>query len=256
MPTSNTTSVRRLLGGVGEDGEGSWGDEGSEGDVAEDVAAAGARSLEAATGVFNARNGWKRIPYHGDGTERRSAHGDILLTRPSPRESDAERLLRDFERPPFINDDQWLLRTETVQFYLGGRSSGAQPHWHGAAWNWLVHGRKRWYLWPPSSATYTQHHVSFSVGPLAAAPGGAAAASDSLGGALNATGRPLLCEQRAGEVLIVPELWGHATVNLAPSVGWASELVFDRSYDDGLGATHGSEWWRTGERRRPKRNRR
>ena len=52
----------------------------------------------------------------------------------------------------------------------------------------------------------------------------------------------------AGDVVIVPELWGHATINLEPSLGWASEFIFDRSYDDGLAASHGVEWWRTGER--------
>ena len=32
------------------------------------------------------------------------------------------------------------------------------------------------------------------------------------------------------------------------SIGWASEFHFDRSFDDGLSATHGDEWWRVGER--------
>ena len=47
-----------------------------------------------------------------------------------------------------------MVRTGTIQFYLGPAGSGAQPHWHGSAWNWLVHGRKQWELWPPSEATY------------------------------------------------------------------------------------------------------
>ena len=49
-------------------------------------------------------------------------------------------------------------------------------------------------------------------------------------------------------MIVIPELWGHATVNLARSIGWASEFHFDRAMDDGLSATHGSEWWRVGER--------
>ena len=47
---------------------------------------------------------------------------------------------------------------------------------------------------------------------------------------------------------MLPELWGHATTNLQHSIGWASELHFDRAMDDGLSQTHGPEWWRTGER--------
>ena len=57
--------------------------------------------------------------------------------------------------------------------------------------------------------------------------------------------RGLRCEQRAGDVVIVPDLWGHATLNRQPSIGWASETAADRHYDDGLGAWAGDEWWRT-----------
>ena len=46
---------------------------------------------------------------------------------------------------------------------------------------------------------------------------------------------------------MVPELWGHATMNLNTSIGWASEFLFDRAYDDGLGERCGSEWWRVGD---------
>ena len=45
--------------------------------------------------------------------------------------------------------------------------------------------------------------------------------------------------------ILVPALWGHATVNLAPSVGWATELQFDRTFDLGLSERKGTEWWRT-----------
>ena len=45
----------------------------------------------------------------------------------------------------------------------------------------------------------------------------------------------------------MPETWGHATVNLQPSVGWATEVHFDRNIDLGLDAKHGDEWWRTGD---------
>ena len=46
--------------------------------------------------------------------------------------------------------------------------------------------------------------------------------------------------------MLVPHGWGHATVNLAPSIGWASEVDLDRVYDDGLTRRHGTEWWRVG----------
>jgi hypothetical protein len=80
-----------------------------------------------------------------------------------------------------------------------------------------------------------------------AAKGGGGAGKGG-GGAGKGGGRPLVCDQRAGEVIVLPELWGHATTNLAWSVGWASEFHFDRAMDDGLSPTHGDEWWRTAER--------
>ena len=205
--------------------------------------------------VFRALSGWSRIPYRGDGTERRTAHGDIRLTDSLDEPQQAgtrspDTLMTDFERPPFVEDEQWLLRTATVQFYLGGAFSGAQPHWHGHAWNWLVHGRKRWFLWPPEHAIYTQRHVLETLGeqkeqqqPRAMEQQGRTKGHRPPGPQTTPSAA-LVCEQQAGEVLVVPELWGHATVNLQTSIGWASEMVFDRFYDDGLGEKHGPEWWR------------
>ena len=36
------------------------------------------------------------------------------------------------------------------------------------------------------------------------------------------------CVQRPGDVLFVPDNWGHAVLNLAPSVGFASEVATAR----------------------------
>ena len=147
--------------------------------------------------------------------------------------------MEEWWNPAFISDEsdsQGLIRSASVQYYLGGAAAGAQPHWHAAAWNWLVRGRKEWLLWPPRDATYAQSHVARS------APG-----------AEGVSGAPLRCEQRAGDTIVVPALWGHATVNLAPSVGWATEIRFDRTFDLGMGADRGDEWWRT--RSAPKKKR-
>lgn len=43
-------------------------------------------------------------------------------------------------------------------------------------------------------------------------------------GPRNAT--PLTCVQDAGDLLVLPDLWGHATLNLEPSVGLAREFTF------------------------------
>ena len=104
----------------------------------------------------------------------------------------------------------------SMQFYLGPKGSGSPPHYHMAAVNTLVYGRKRWHLIPPRDAVYSalparQWHRS----------GGPAR--------LRGEGRAVYeCVQRPGDVLFVPDNWGHAVLNLAPSVGFASEVATAR----------------------------
>ena len=181
--------------------------------------------------IFSNLRTWRRT--EAGGVELKEEHAAL-----PPASSD--RLLADFVRPPFVEKSRGRLSTRTIQFYLGGAGSGSQPHWHNFAWNFMVHGRKEWWLWPPHEAAYTQRHVSQSLRAL-----DAIADADAEGGGTGPMRRALRCEQRAGDVVIVPGLWGHATLNRQPSIGWASETAADRHYDDGLGAWAGDEWWRT-----------
>lgn len=45
------------------------------------------------------------------------------------------------------------------QFIYGPAGSGAPPHFHGHAANALIHGRKTWYLMPPSDAFFAVKHI-------------------------------------------------------------------------------------------------
>ena len=95
----------------------------------------------------------------------------------------------------------------SAQFYAGPTGSGAPFHYHEHALNVLAHGRKTWWLAPPSDANYSVTHP-------AAWP--------------REPGRektpPLACVQKAGDVLFVPANWAHAVRNDAPSVGAALEF--------------------------------
>lgn len=93
-----------------------------------------------------------------------------------------------------------------LQFYLGPAGSGAPMHVHGNALNTLAYGMKHWFLYPPSDAFYsTQTSVSFAAYDKRAE-------------------EALSCTQFGGDVMLVPSLWGHSTLNLKQSIGVAHEF--------------------------------
>ena len=108
-----------------------------------------------------------------------------------------------------------------IRFYMGGAGSGSPIHWHNDAVNYAVHGSKLWTLLPPSHAIYSRRHASFD----------AAQTNESLGasiagktGADIAPAPALRCVQRAGDLIFVPDGWGHGVLNLDASVGFAKSL--------------------------------
>jgi ankyrin repeat protein len=98
----------------------------------------------------------------------------------------------------------------SVQFYLGPRGSGAPLHYHGSAWNLLVHGRKRWFLLPPQRAAYSTRPVLEWIERDYA----------------RLDPPPIEFIQEAGDIVFVPNYWAHAVLNLLPSVGVAFEFTW------------------------------
>eukprot|EP00051_Salpingoeca_urceolata_P001289 m.39810 g.39810 ORF g.39810 m.39810 type:complete len:673 (-) comp11309_c0_seq2:4-2022(-) len=121
-----------------------------------------------------------------------------------------------------LNDLAWLPPNtfETTQdilrqFILGPRGSGAPPHFHGNAVNYLAFGKKRWVLYPPTDTFFA------TAGEAAAPWFQKHVLSPSTG---DTTATALHCVQQAGELLYVPHLWGHGVLNLANSIGYAIEF--------------------------------
>lgn len=121
-------------------------------------------------------------------------------------------LLAEF-RPPAVLDEQVThIHPLKLQFYLGPPLSGAPVHFHRSAWNLLVYGQKRWFLYPPDRAYYSKQHVwewwqhTYRKSPDA-----------------------LECVQYPGDMVFVPDMWGHAVINLREGVGVASEFVYGAS---------------------------
>ena len=97
------------------------------------------------------------------------------------------------------------------QLMVGGAGTGSPPHFHGAAFNALVTGAKKWHLWAPPDAFF-------------AANVSAMAWFDDRG----PPRQPLptyVCRQEAGEVLFVPRFWGHAVINTETSIAYAVEVA-------------------------------
>lgn len=105
-----------------------------------------------------------------------------------------------------------------LNFYLsvGGRGTGLSLHQHHNAWLLLFEGRKQWHVLdsrdvPPPLT----HETDLSVTQWL---------DSFLPNLKPAERRRLLsCEQRAGELLYVPETWWHATRNedqVAVALGW------------------------------------
>ena len=84
-------------------------------------------------------------------------------------------------------------------------------HFHSSAYNVLVHGRKRWLLLPPAQSLFSTRPAHEWI--------------EHRLPALRAAGTPVYeCEQRAGDMLLLPDRWGHLTVNLETSIGFAQEF--------------------------------
>eukprot|EP00927_Polykrikos_kofoidii_P065161 TRINITY_DN60949_c0_g1_i1.p1 TRINITY_DN60949_c0_g1~~TRINITY_DN60949_c0_g1_i1.p1 ORF type:complete len:603 (+),score=119.76 TRINITY_DN60949_c0_g1_i1:87-1895(+) len=97
--------------------------------------------------------------------------------------------------PPFQG-----FRATAVQFSVGGAGSGSPLHFHDSAFNILLAGRKHWWLWPPANAAMSRVHPSQLL------------ESDALG---SSPPPAFDVMQDEGDVLFIPNGWGHAVLNSA-----------------------------------------
>ena len=104
-------------------------------------------------------------------------------------------------------------RTYLHQFYLGPKGSGAQPHFHGDAWNALIMGRKKWIFHPPPNGEFTTMSVMKSGAMLKKSKTQERKQGDKVS-----------TVQHSGDIVFVPEFWSHATLNLGESIGVAFEF--------------------------------
>ena len=121
----------------------------------------------------------------------------------------ARKLVGDFHLREYLLRHSSNVIPTSFQFYVGGAGTGAPFHFHADAFNFLVHGSKRWFLLKPEDAVYSrkptlrwfrEDYESMKH-------------------------RLVECVQQAGDVLHVPTGWGHAVLNVQESIGAALELA-------------------------------
>eukprot|EP00522_Entomoneis_paludosa_P018840 CAMPEP_0172441844 /NCGR_PEP_ID=MMETSP1065-20121228/2353_1 /TAXON_ID=265537 /ORGANISM="Amphiprora paludosa, Strain CCMP125" /LENGTH=865 /DNA_ID=CAMNT_0013191429 /DNA_START=29 /DNA_END=2623 /DNA_ORIENTATION=- len=97
------------------------------------------------------------------------------------------------------------------QVFFGGDGSGATLHWHGAAFNNLYVGTKQWRVTPPIYRGFTGMPAQ--------------EAQDYLDDEEHDI--VLGCVQHAGDMMYIPENWGHSTLTHAFTIGAAVILPPD-----------------------------
>ena len=94
------------------------------------------------------------------------------------------------------------------QLMIAPAKAGASPHFHNSALNLLVFGEKLWLLYPPLTAFYSTKHVHSWF------------REDY--NRLSSNGvTPLKCLQQPGDIIWVPDMWGHGVIYTKDSVGIA-----------------------------------
>jgi hypothetical protein len=102
------------------------------------------------------------------------------------------------------------------QFMIAPKGTGASPHFHNSALNVLYSGEKMWALFPPS-------HSFYETTPVRDWFERERATRESQSGSSSKKYRRYMeCVQRPGEIIYVPDGWGHAVISLVDtSIGLA-----------------------------------
>jgi|TARA_B110000208_G_C11711205_1_gene409372 hypothetical protein len=123
-------------------------------------------------------------------------------------------------------------------FMIGGHLSGLAFHAHQEAWNGLVLGTKRWFVFPPEIDAY--HFDSENGNPSWWTELSHLGRTDFVNNILaKLNPKPMECWQKAGDVIFVPHMHQHCVFNEGDLVVAVSEIHDTRSMQM-FGANSGS----------------
>ena len=122
-------------------------------------------------------------------------------------------LLQHFFMPPITDYNITKISPLKFKFFLGSQLSGLPVQFHRSSWHLLVYGQKRWFLYPPDDRTYTSNEQVWSWW------------KNSYHDSADA----MECVQYPGDLVFVPEMWGHSFITLRESIGVGSEFMYGAS---------------------------
>eukprot|EP01087_Luapelamoeba_hula_P022583 TRINITY_DN8133_c0_g1_i1.p1 TRINITY_DN8133_c0_g1~~TRINITY_DN8133_c0_g1_i1.p1 ORF type:complete len:728 (-),score=80.98 TRINITY_DN8133_c0_g1_i1:28-2187(-) len=96
-----------------------------------------------------------------------------------------------------------------MQFMLGPAHSGSNIHYHTNAWCNIIHGRKRWFMFPPSQTFLSVTPINEWV----------------RNEYVQLENRPLECYQNPGDIVYVPESWAHGVLNIHNTIAVSLEIM-------------------------------
>lgn len=151
--------------------------------------------------------------------EDQSTVSDISQIQPPPSilqtvSMDAP-FLTHFHVPSVLDQSLTEMIPTKVQFRVGPAFSGISPRFHQSFWDVLIFGRRKWFLYPPKYAFYSRDHIwnwwnqQYRNKPNV----------DTV----------WECVQYPGDLLLLPDMWGHAALNLKESIGVSMEFIHGAS---------------------------
>jgi len=116
-----------------------------------------------------------------------------------------------------------------ARLFLSCAGDGRSMHYHEMAMNALVEGRKRWAVTPPPSAHFSTQMGSIMFAELDTGAQDTTSTNrwTNADGAEAKARAPMQCMQQAGDIVIVPALWSHATLSVEACFAFATFLDFE-----------------------------
>lgn len=162
-------------------------------------------------------------------------------------------LEKTFDTPSVLSWPNKTFPGYRPYFAVGPSLAGLPFYEHGAMWEGVVVGKKKWFVYPPglisahtsknkwadlgyhygtgTTAQSWYTHVLPSLNDLPYAELHPSFATESLAETLRTEFRPLECLQMKGDIIVLPALWTHLTVNVGEVLSVGVELQVPHNVD-------------------------